>query len=199
MAGGSASRSAAGPVATVLPSTVSPGTASPGTASPNTMASFSAMAERDLYYALERLQTEYILAIDDGRLEDWPDFFVEDCLYRIIPKENFDLDLPAAVIHCDNRRMLLDRVTSLRTANIYQPHQYRHLVSGARILARDDDVVKMQSNYVVFQTLQDGETHVYQAGRYLDSVVWNEGRLKFREKHAVFDTSRVRTLLATPI
>lgn len=161
--------------------------------------SFLAMEERDLYFALERLQTEYTLAIDDGRLEEWPDFFVEDCLYRIIPKENFDRGLPAAVVYCDNRRMLIDRVTSLRTANIYQPHQYRHIVSGARILERSESVVKMQCNYVVFQTLQDGETHVYQAGRYIDSVVRSDGRLRFREKHAVFDTSRVKTLLATPI
>lgn len=175
------------------------GGAASGLAGSSEPSSFSAMQERDLYYALERLQTEYILAIDDGRLEEWPEFFVEDCLYRIIPRENFDMGLPAAVIHCDNRRMLQDRVTSLRTANIYQPHQYRHLVSGARILERGDDAVRMQSNYVVFQTLQDGETHVYQAGRYLDTVVWQAGRLRFREKHVVFDTSRVRTLLATPI
>ena len=57
----------------------------------------------------------------------------------------------------------------------------------------------MQTNYVVFQTLQDGETSLYQAGRYLDTVVSSEGRLRFREKHVVFDTSRVQTLLATPI
>ena len=157
------------------------------------------MSERDLYFALERLQTEYILAIDEGRLEAWPDFFVEDCLYRIIPRENFEAGLPASVIYCDNRRMLIDRVTSLRTANIYQPHQYRHFVSGARLLERHEESVKVQCNYMVLQTLLDGETRVYQAGRYIDTVVRHDGRLLFREKHAVFDTSRVQTLLATPI
>ena len=160
---------------------------------------FDSMPERDLHYLLERLQTDYILAIDDGRLEEWPEFFTEDCLYRIIPKENFDRGLPASVIFCDNRGMLIDRVTSLRTANIYQPHQYRHIVSGTRILERSAKQVRSQCNYVVFQTLQDGETRVYQAGRYIDEVVWSGGRLRFREKHAAFDTSRVQTLLATPV
>lgn len=170
-------------------------TSAPESAAP----AFDTMPERDIHYLLERLQTDYIHAIDDGRLEEWPDFFTADCLYRIIPKENFDRGLPASVVFCDNRGMLEDRVTSLRTANIYQPHQYRHIVSGARILERSADSVRSQCNYVVFQTLQDGETRVYQAGRYIDEIVWSDGRLRFREKHAVFDTSRVQTLLATPV
>ena len=116
-------------------------TASKSAADPVASA-FDSMPERDLHYLLERLQTDYILAIDDGRLEEWPEFFTEDCLYRIIPKENFDRGLPASVIFCDNRGMLIDRVTSLRTANIYQPHQYRHIVSGTRILERSADCVR---------------------------------------------------------
>lgn len=160
---------------------------------------FGAMDERDLYFSLERLQTHYILCIDDGRLEEWPYFFTEDCIYRIIPRENFDMGLPAPLVYCDNRRMLIDRVTSLRQANIFAPHHYRHIVSGVRILKLAEAEVTMESNYVVFQTLQDGETNIYQAGRYIDTVVRHDNALLFREKHAVFDTSRVQTLLATPI
>ena len=121
---------------------------------------FSAMDERDLYFSLERLQTHYILCIDGGRLEEWPHFFTEDCIYRIIPRENFDMGLPAPLVYCDNRRMLIDRVTSLRQANIFQPHHYRHIVSGVRILELAEAEVTMESNYVVFQTLQDGETKI---------------------------------------
>jgi hypothetical protein len=33
--------------------------------------------------ALIALNGDYAAAIDDGRLEDWPSFFTEDCFYRI--------------------------------------------------------------------------------------------------------------------
>ena len=41
--------------------------------------------------------------------------------------------LPIGLIHCDNKRMLRDRVMSLRHANIYEEHSYRHMTSGSAL------------------------------------------------------------------
>lgn len=57
----------------------------------------------------------------------------------------------------------------------------------------------MQSNYVVVQTLSDGESRVYQAGRYFDRVVRIAQGWRYQSKRAVYDTSRVQTLLVTPV
>ena len=54
---------------------------------------------RDLYFDIERLNTEYGHALDNERYDEFPDFFVEDCLYRVVPRENHLLGLPIAVIH----------------------------------------------------------------------------------------------------
>jgi anthranilate 1,2-dioxygenase small subunit len=148
---------------------------------------------------LQALQDDYIASLDSGRLEDWPGMFVEDCLYEIIPKENEDMGLPAPLIHCDNRRMLSDRVVSLRNANIFQPVTYRHFTSALRWQAVGDDAYDMQSNYLVINTNQLGQSLVYQTGRYFDRVVRTEAGLKFKQKRVVYDTSRVQTLLAIPI
>jgi anthranilate 1,2-dioxygenase small subunit len=51
----------------------------------------------------------------------------------------------------------------------------------------------------VFQTLLDGETRIYNAGRYLDKMVRVNGQLRFKEKLCVFDTYRIQTLMVTPI
>jgi anthranilate 1,2-dioxygenase small subunit len=59
--------------------------------------------------------------------------------------------------------------------------------------------VEMESNYVVIQTLTDGESRVYQAGRYFDRVVRTAQGWRYQHKRAVYDTSRVQTLLATPV
>jgi anthranilate 1,2-dioxygenase small subunit len=158
--------------------------------------------EMMLWYDLHRLQEHYVSVIDTDRLEEWPDLFTEDCVYEIIPKENADLGLPVGIMHCFGRPMLRDRIIALRSANVFEPHTYRHMTSGLEFTPIDADTIDMQSNYVVIQTLTDGESRVYQAGRYFDRVIRTEHTEQgwlYQRKRVVYDTSRVQTLLATPI
>jgi anthranilate 1,2-dioxygenase small subunit len=157
------------------------------------------LEEMILWYELHRLQERYVSVIDADRLEEWPNFFTEDCVYEIIPKENADLGLPMGIMHCFGRAMLRDRITSLREANVFEPHTYRHITSGLELTPVDADSVDMQSNYVVVQTLTDGESRIYQAGRYFDRVVHSAEGWLYQRKRAVYDTSRVQTLLVTPV
>ena len=146
------------------------------------------------------LHDRYIDAIDSDRLEEWPDFFVEDCLYEIIPKENEDVGLPAPIVRCENKRMLHDRVVSLRHANIYEKPVYRHFVSALRWRALANADLEATANYLVINTNQLGQSLVYQTGVYRDLItVEADGALKFKSRRVIYDTSRVQTLLAFPI
>lgn len=157
------------------------------------------MEQMKRWFELHRLQDQYINTLDNDRLEAWPTLFTEDCLYEIVPKENADMGLPIGIVHCNNQRMLRDRVVSLRNANIYEEHQYRHLTSGLTVIGEEDGLITTESNYVVIQTRTNGESHVYQAGRYFDQVLHTPEGLRYKSKRVVYDTSRVQTLLATPI
>jgi anthranilate 1,2-dioxygenase small subunit len=157
------------------------------------------IADIVLYHDLQRLQEHYINVIDSDRLEEWPDLFIEDCVYEIVPKENADRGLPMGIMHCFGRPMLRDRVVSLRKANVFEPHTYRHMTSGLEFTQVDTTTIDMQSNYVVVQTLSDGESRVFQAGRYFDRVVRMANGWRYQRKRAVYDTSRVQTLLVTPV
>jgi anthranilate 1,2-dioxygenase small subunit len=157
------------------------------------------MTDMTLWFELHQLQEAYVHALDNDRLEEWPEFFTDDCLYEIIPRENADAGLPIGIIYCDSKRMLRDRVLSLRHANIYEAHSYRHMTSGLMIKAIDADTAETESNYVVIQTLQDGASTVYQAGRYIDRVVKTAAGWRYAKRRVVYDTLRVATLLATPI
>ena len=57
-------------------------------------------------------------AIDSNRLEDWPGFFLDHCLYKITSADNFEKGYQAGLIYADSRAMLADRVLALREANI---------------------------------------------------------------------------------
>ena len=153
----------------------------------------------DLYFRIDRLFAEYCACLDEGELESWPDLFVEDSLYQMISRENYAQGHPISLMLLDSKGMMLDRVYSLRNANIYQPHRYRHAISGVRITQQDDEAIGVSSSYIVAQTLTDGTTDFYQAGSYYDRLVDVEAGLRFKERIVVYDTSRVKTLLATPI
>jgi anthranilate 1,2-dioxygenase small subunit len=152
---------------------------------------------------IDRLRVDAFLAdyarcIDDDRLEEWPDFFVEDCRYAIVPRENHDAGLPIPLLLCVNRRMLRDRVLSHREANIYAPHVYRHIFSALQV-RREGATLHTLCNYLVVQTLQEGDSGIYQAGRCFDRIVETEGGLKLADRRVVYDTLRVQTLLTRPI
>lgn len=157
------------------------------------------LAGSDLQYLIERLLAEYVQCIDDDKLEAWPDFFTEQCTYKIAALENTARGLPIAAIFCDSKGMLTDRVVSLRKANIFERHQYRHLVSSTIVSDITADSVNVRSHYVVYRTRGNGVTELYSAGVYQDRIVSVNNELKFVEKLVIYDTDRVDTLLVTPL
>ncbi|MDZ4128935.1 MAG: terephthalate 1,2-dioxygenase, partial [Hydrogenophaga sp.] len=48
----------------------------------------------------------YVHTIDSDALEAWPDFFTEDCHYRITHVENEQEGLAAGIVYADSRAML---------------------------------------------------------------------------------------------
>ncbi len=150
-------------------------------------------------YAVEQLLARYVQCIDDDRLEAWPDFFAAQCEYRIVARENAERGLSLAAFSCDSHGMLVDRVISLRHANIYEPHRYRHLVSSTVLDAVNADSVKARSHYAVFRTRTNGVSEVYSVGTYDDDIVSEAGELRFRRKLVTFDTNRIDSLLVTPL
>jgi anthranilate 1,2-dioxygenase small subunit len=148
--------------------------------------------------AIEELLADYAEAIDDGEIERWPGFFTEDASYQIITRESFDAGLPIGILYCDSRGMMEDRVRALRTANIYEPHAYRHLLGRPRIDARDNDFA-VRSSFCVFRISQDGDTVTFATGRYVDRIVRDGGILRFANRRVILDSRRVDILLVLPL
>lgn len=148
---------------------------------------------------VDDLHTRYIRIIDDERWEEWPHLFTESCLYKIITRENFDQGLPLSVMECQSRGMLTDRVTGLRTINVYEPHRYLHQISGLAIEHIDGHTARCRSNYLVIRTMLDGAMSVFSAGVYLDQIVLGPGKPLFKERVVVADSRRIETLLVFPL
>jgi len=144
---------------------------------------------------LVQLNADYAAAIDDDRLESWPDFFVADCLYKITSADNLRDGNEAGIVYADSRAMLADRILALRRANIYERQTYRHIVGLPRFLGAD----QAETPFLVVRTMRDGRMDLFVAGRYLDRLDDAAGRLLFRERIVVCDSARFDTLVAIPL
>lgn len=153
----------------------------------------------DTVYRIATAQLAYARCIDEGRLEEWPDFFLDDCKYIITTDRNYRQGLEAGIIWADSRDMLRDRVSSLREANVYEPHKYRHILNLPFILSEETGEVRSETSFLVIRVMHDGPMDVFAAGRYLDRYQIHGEALKLRERVVICDSSQFDTLLAIPL
>jgi 3-phenylpropionate/cinnamic acid dioxygenase small subunit len=153
----------------------------------------------ELKLTVEDLNARYAQAIDDDKLEAWPDFFTEQGRYRVTTAENFERGLPLGMIYATSRAMLRDRVRSLREANVYEAQRYRHVIGVPLIASAEGSAVRAQTSFIVARVMHSGETTLFATGRYHDHVVLDDGEARFAEKIVILDSRLIDTLLAIPL
>lgn len=152
-----------------------------------------------LQHEVDQLYAAYAAALDEKRFEDWPEFFVGDGRYTLQARENFDRSLPLALMDLESRSMMKDRVYGITQTIYHGPYYTRHVISPARVLSVEGEVVKAQANYAVFRTKPAGVSEVYNVGRYIDELVRPDGGLKFKRRLCVYDSEMILNSLIYPI
>lgn len=145
------------------------------------------------------INAAYIRCIDTGALESWPDFFLDDCLYKVTTAENHKAGFAAGVIYADSKAMLSDRILALRQANVYEKQNYRHIIGLPNVIKNGGDTAECETPFIVVRIMHDGQTDVFATGVYLDTLRDAGGQLKFVQRVVVCDSSRFDTLVALPL
>ena len=148
---------------------------------------------------IHELIAAYAECIDDDRLEEWPDFFVENCRYLITSRQSHEAGYRHGVVYAASRGMLVDRILALRRANIFEPHRYRHIVGPVRIRAVADGVAEVRSNFIAVRIMHDGEMSLFAAGRYLDRIAVSAEPYRLIERLVILDSDKIDTLLVLPL
>jgi salicylate 5-hydroxylase small subunit len=148
---------------------------------------------------VEALYAECTAALDDGEFEKWPSFFAEGCSYRVTSKENVERGWPMALMSCDTRGMLVDRVMAVRESMLIIPRVQRRIHSGVRITRVEGPIAHCRASFAVFETFAGEQTTVFVTGQFVDEVVREGDALRFLKRRCILDTTLVPNSLPFPL
>jgi salicylate 5-hydroxylase small subunit len=151
------------------------------------------------YHALVQLYADYESAVDSGNWDLWPEFFIDDCIYRLQPRENFERGFPLATLCFESKGMLKDRVYGIKETLFHDPYYQRHITGQPVVRQIDGERIVSEANYAVFRTKLSEPSTVFNVGRYLDVVVRTPHGLKFAQRLAIYDTEMISNSIIYPI
>ena len=157
------------------------------------------MVSFETHMALSRLYADYALAVDSGQWDLWPEFFTEQCVYKLIPRENHERGFPLCTLSVTSKGMLKDRVYGIQETLYHDPYYQRHVVGAPVVRRVEGERIHAEANYAVFRTKLDKPSTVFNVGRYIDTIVPTPEGLKFAERLCVYDSEMIPNAIIYPI
>ena len=156
-----------------------------------------------LHHQINQLNAAYADALDNKRFEEWPQFFTEHGRYTLQARENFERNLPLALMDLESRAMMKDRVYGITQTIYHGPYYTRHVVGQTTVLNYADGVVDASASYAVFRTkpggVGAGVSEVMSVGRYLDCLVQTDQGLKLKTRRCLYDSETVLNSIIYPV
>ena len=153
----------------------------------------------DDWFAITQLYADYASAADSGNWDLWPEFFIDNCVYRVQPRENHERGFPLATLSLTSKGMLRDRVYGIKETLFHDPYYQRHVVGTPVIRKAEPDRWRCEANYAVFRTKLSEASTVYNVGRTLDVVVRTPAGLKFAVRECIYDSEMIPNSIIYPI
>ena len=151
------------------------------------------------WFAIQQLYSDYASAVDSGQWDLWPEFFTEECVYKLQPRENYERGFPLATLLLTSKGMLKDRVYGISETIYHDPYYQRHVVGAPIVRKIDNGRIHSEANYAVFRTKLDKESSVFNVGRYIDTLVHTPEGFKFAERLCIFDSEMIPNSIIYPI
>lgn len=151
------------------------------------------------WLALTQLYSDYASAVDSGNWDLWPEFFMDDCVYRLQPRENHERGFPLATLSLTSKGMLKDRVYGIKETLFHDPYYQRHVVGSPVVREVSADRFRCEANYAVFRTKLSDASAVFNTGRYLDVVCRTPQGLKFASRECIYDSEMIPNSIIYPI
>ena len=153
------------------------------------------------WLAITQLYADYASVVDAGQWSQWPEFFTEDGVYRLQPRENHERGFPLATLAFTSKGMLKDRAYGIQETLFHDPYYQRHVVGMPIVHEAQTDPGRWrcEANYAVFRTKLSEVSTVFNVGRYLDTIVRTPNGLKFASRECIYDSEMIPNSIIYPI
>ena len=156
--------------------------------------------DADVKQRVDDLYARYAQSLCDGDLDAWPEFFVDDCLYKLTSRANYERNLAIGPIFSETKGALIDRTRALKTALVYAQRYVCYIVGSIRIVGRAPDKGwDTRSMFSAYQTFVDGDSNLMMCGRTFDRIVLDGDTAKFSRRVVVYDNERVPSAVVYPL
>lgn len=153
----------------------------------------------DDFLAITQLYADYASAVDAGQWDLWPEFFTDDGIYRLQPRENHERGFPLATLAFTGKGMMRDRAYGIRETLFHDPYYQRHVVGLPVVRQAQAGRWHCEANYAVFRTKLSELSTVFNVGRSLDVIVRTDQGLKFASRECIYDSEMVPNSIIYPI
>ena len=153
----------------------------------------------DLRVALQEFYFRYAECLDGGRLQQWPEFFLDACAYRVTTRRALRLGPDEDLVSLRTKSSLRDRIAAIGQSEDYEPHAQRHFISNFRVQVSGEDELRVQANVQILRTYPGRESGLLASAQYSDRVAVAGGRFNFREKLCVLDSDIAPGDLVYPV
>lgn len=151
------------------------------------------------FFELTQLYARYASALDAADWDAWPEFFTDECSYRLQPRENHERGFPLATLSFESKAMLRDRVYGIRETLYHDPYYQRHVVGAPLVRKVEAGRIHCEANYAVLRTKLSQLSTVFNVGRTIDEVVRTPQGLRFAVRLVVYDSEMIPNSIIYPI
>jgi len=127
-------------------------------------------------------------------------FDTEECVYRVLSRENQDLGLPLPIMGCYSHGMVRDRVAMLAKGVLtYRRDRLLRQVTNVQCQPLPESMVQARANLVVYQSSEEGVSRLYMVARYCAVLRASGENWRIKSMDVVVDSFGIDTMLAVPL
>lgn len=151
------------------------------------------------WLAVQQLYADYAHAVDSADWDAWCELFTDDCIYRLVPRENHERGFPLATMFFESKGMLKDRAYAVRDTIFHDPYYQRHIIGVPRLLKVEAGCIECEANYAVIRTKPNGPSTVFNVGHSLDTFVQTPQGWRFAVRTCVYDSEMIPNSIIYPV
>jgi anthranilate 1,2-dioxygenase small subunit len=148
------------------------------------------------------LLRQYVEIVDNARLHDWVELFTASGSYFVTTRENDERGLPIAFVYDDTKDRIRDRVAYVEEVwrGHYNDYRQRHILSDPSIEWVAGGSVRLTASFAIY-IAEHGRSgsRLLATGAYHDTLVVEDGHLKFDTKKVIVDSDVLPRYFVYPL